>query len=615
MIESYEAQMTEKYGNAYWTGQATEDEVNHWELLRSEFGRLQDTYEDLADKFRESIPAAPFEKNWAELAMKRMLRYAAENGFDKVAWTTGEQQNDRYGLSKTVDFIASHFAKDSAEGVLSIYFKNGDNHSVGVNKETGIITFYNENRDAIGKHLSELIGASLAEKIISSKTEYGHFDGEDLDMTGKGMATFYDTMLVNFMNKYGKKWDVKVGEVTMPELEQNNTMHSVDVTDAMRESVMQGQPLFSIKDVPSLVGIHNLSLEKLRKAIRMGGSLANPSVAVLDIDKSDHSDYGDYSLILPKDLVDARLGKNAGTWAGDAWTPTYPTVVKKIKKTSDISRFYKDINKMPSQISSKVSLDFNSYLEGRSANALYYWYLFEKGEAPELREIPSKFPAEIRDALERITNGSFSMFGLTPEQRAECVDVYVAYKYGGDRTKYEENLQHILEVSQKLANNKNGLVARKAQQDLESIKEYGFDYDIIARFIRDVEYDVRHSGQVDTDATIRAAQGQVQQNGLENDFAKWKESLDSRYGIEEFIFDGYTSSGSQKWLPHTTVNASKWMKKQGRVGAAGTFPSFGMFIATVIPRMTSLESIRKRKKQLGNSQEVYDAFKDKWESV
>ena len=37
--------------------------------------------------------------------MKRMIRYAAENGFDKLAWTTGEQQAERYDLSKQVDKI------------------------------------------------------------------------------------------------------------------------------------------------------------------------------------------------------------------------------------------------------------------------------------------------------------------------------------------------------------------------------------------------------------------------------------------------------------------------------------------------------------------------------
>ena len=44
------------------------------------------------------VPNAPFKNStqWSLLAMKRMVRYAAENGFDKIAWTTGQQQFDRY---------------------------------------------------------------------------------------------------------------------------------------------------------------------------------------------------------------------------------------------------------------------------------------------------------------------------------------------------------------------------------------------------------------------------------------------------------------------------------------------------------------------------------------
>ena len=41
-------------------------------------------------------PDAPFKKSWPMLAMKRMIRYAAENGFERIAWTTGEQQAERY---------------------------------------------------------------------------------------------------------------------------------------------------------------------------------------------------------------------------------------------------------------------------------------------------------------------------------------------------------------------------------------------------------------------------------------------------------------------------------------------------------------------------------------
>jgi len=44
------------------------------------------------------VPNAPFKNStqWSLLAMKRMVRYAVENGFDKIAWTTGQQQFDRY---------------------------------------------------------------------------------------------------------------------------------------------------------------------------------------------------------------------------------------------------------------------------------------------------------------------------------------------------------------------------------------------------------------------------------------------------------------------------------------------------------------------------------------
>lgn len=39
------------------------------------------------------IPDAPFRTSWAQLVMKRMIRYAVDNGFDKIAWINGNQQN------------------------------------------------------------------------------------------------------------------------------------------------------------------------------------------------------------------------------------------------------------------------------------------------------------------------------------------------------------------------------------------------------------------------------------------------------------------------------------------------------------------------------------------
>jgi hypothetical protein len=39
------------------------------------------------------------------MAMRRAMQMASQEGFDRVAWVTGEQSADRYDLSKSVDDI------------------------------------------------------------------------------------------------------------------------------------------------------------------------------------------------------------------------------------------------------------------------------------------------------------------------------------------------------------------------------------------------------------------------------------------------------------------------------------------------------------------------------
>src|SRR4030067_163606 len=59
----------------------------------------------LCDASTDKVPDAPFKKTWPLLAIKRMVRYAAENGYDSIAWTPGEVQAERYDLSKQVDRV------------------------------------------------------------------------------------------------------------------------------------------------------------------------------------------------------------------------------------------------------------------------------------------------------------------------------------------------------------------------------------------------------------------------------------------------------------------------------------------------------------------------------
>ena len=53
------------------------------------------------------VANAPFKKDWPVLAMKLMLIYAVQNGFEGVAWTKGEIQELRY--SKQLHAITRHY--------------------------------------------------------------------------------------------------------------------------------------------------------------------------------------------------------------------------------------------------------------------------------------------------------------------------------------------------------------------------------------------------------------------------------------------------------------------------------------------------------------------------
>src|SRR5205823_14465177 len=54
----------------------------------------------------KKVPNAPYKGDWHELLVKRMLREAAERGFEKFGWVTGDQTADRYDLSKQISEVS-----------------------------------------------------------------------------------------------------------------------------------------------------------------------------------------------------------------------------------------------------------------------------------------------------------------------------------------------------------------------------------------------------------------------------------------------------------------------------------------------------------------------------
>ena len=311
---AYRDMLYGKYGDTYSAIEqnATEAELNEYDRLTSALEQARDAYmnnakqnvlvideiqsnrhqqgrekgyqQKGAENATDAIPAAPFEKNWHELAMKRMLRFAAENGYNKLAWTTGAQQAIRYDIGRNLESV-----EKTGEHAYTVRYKEHPARDFEFD-ENGI--FRDEYYPAYyGKTERELFGKEFSEKL--AELPVGEtIDGNNLMIGGEGMKGFYDDILPRFMQKYGKKWGVQVGEVTMPKLQKGyQTMHAIDINDAMRESVMAGQPMFRIasNENESANAEFNEALEQLTEenADRVTLNLGYPSDILLSAGVAD----------------------------------------------------------------------------------------------------------------------------------------------------------------------------------------------------------------------------------------------------------------------------------------------------------------------------------------
>ena len=386
--------------------------------------------------------------------------------------------------------------------------------------------------------------------------------------------------------------------------------------DNSSETAKENGEKFSLKDEKTLAGVHNITEEKLLKAIRQGG-LANPSVAVIDSSKQKHEGYGDISLILPSDKVAKRTGKNAGTWQGDAWTPTYPQVEKQISNKGSV-QVNKDVLSVPKEMQHEARNGIDRWiLDGNDSNSgLKYLFLHEKGVAPKMVELQHKYSDKVYNDLKSITSGNFDISSIGKADAQKVLDMYIDNVFGGDRAAYEEKQEYRLARYKKQVaeGEKNPFLLARAKNALEQYDKYGFYFDKVQEFVRKVERDHRMTG-VDTNATLNEVEDYIKTNNLTDEFNTWREGKEKEYGIKEVIFDGFTPSGNRRYVPNTLENVSKIMKKQGRNGATGTAVSFQNFAARLMPSYGTLKDIRSKKGLLTSDREEFDKFRDKWSGV
>lgn len=174
--------------------------------LNGEWRRLTQEYTRLVSGRVGLTPNAPFkDAGWKKLALRRLIAYAQQHGYDGLGWTTGEQQAELYNLAKHID--ALQLVEDA--GALYLTAFKGS---------YPVIDSRRVNEDV----LPEIVGKEVAQRLLSAEPTGGngrtsrHLRGVDLTVGGTGMVGFYDRELVNLANDLAKPLKTKVQQIAVP---------------------------------------------------------------------------------------------------------------------------------------------------------------------------------------------------------------------------------------------------------------------------------------------------------------------------------------------------------------------------------------------------------------
>lgn len=383
--------------------------------------------------------------------------------------------------------------------------------------------------------------------------------------------------------------------------------------DNSSETTKKNGEKFSLKDEKTMFGMHNISIDKLRKAIKQGG-FAAPSMGVVDSKNGIYSDYGEITLIPKAEKLAKRTGKNAGTFTADAWTPTYPQVERIMNKQGE-KVFNTDMNEklgdVDNGIYSNIRESWKGYLSsGDVRDGLYWHYLFDKGMNPETIYQTGKYDNDITNEVMRISdNGSKTDY--TDEEVAELIQLMnKATDEDNDVEAMREKLKARIASAEKKGNHLLVALKKKRLAELEGVENFY----IAADFVNDVVRNNRKNGKVDVHDTMSVAKEKVENDKkLSADFPSWLDKKTEEYGVEEMLYNGTTPSGKPKYIPNTIDNAVKLMKKQGVAGGYTAFGSeLGVFIAKNSPEVNTLAAMKKAKdKLIPFGDERHNQIKDK----
>lgn len=167
----------------------------------------------------QMVPNAPFKESWPDLVLKEHVLDVAHNpDLNWLGFTTGDTQNQRYGLSHHVQNFEYH----PATGTLDVELRH---HQTG--DPAGRQSF-----EVTPDQLHTIVGRDMAQRIMESPDTLipdevmgagaGNWHtvnlsaDDGISIGGKGMKTFYDQKLPSALSRILKPFGGKVEQTRLP---------------------------------------------------------------------------------------------------------------------------------------------------------------------------------------------------------------------------------------------------------------------------------------------------------------------------------------------------------------------------------------------------------------
>ena len=307
-----------------------------------------------------------------------------------------------------------------------------------------------------------------------------------------------------------------------------------------------------------LVAIHNISEDKLKEAIGLGG-FPMPSIAITKPEVG-HSTFGDISLVFGKETINPTDRRNK-VYGEDAWTPTFPTVGYKLNedKTSDIYRRANKAGNLP--LFNPVDFhsdNYKSYINGIGSDSLVNHFKDSYG-AKQL------YLAETGNAVEKFEEHEVEKYST---ERIGFLEQMLK-EIGIERLKKESYAVLENEIKQ--------IFGKYYNVDLDKQQPFRVKIRIDNAIKQAVDY--AENGNNKTESDVEATKKKIDERIDQKKFEEWLRNLFDgvveKKGIRNET-DLFTPMGNRrKWESLydeiTLDNVVKAMKKQSAKGGQGLF--------------------------------------------